>query len=388
MKLLWIATKSPWPPVDGGRLLLLHTLRALAARDHHVVLLTPAERATRGAGPPELPAGVRLVAVPAPRRPMAVDLAAAYLAGEPWTVRRHRRPAVAAEAARLSAAQPFDGLVAEQLQAVAQLPPARRRGMPRVLRAQNVESQLWHGAARFVRWSAPFLRHEARRLEVAEGAAARALDCTVALTAGDGERIRALAGPRARIEILPAPFPVLRDGQAELAGSPAVTLFSSTGWAPNRDATHWFVGEVWPRVLLRRPEARLHVFGGERMSGPRLDWREAPRDSAEAFSSRAIFVVPLRAGSGVRMKILEAWARGVPVVSTPQGAAGLALESGRELLLAASPEAMAAEIARLATDPDLAAALVASGREALRRDHDPARIAAGWESLLGSLAAE
>jgi hypothetical protein len=387
MKLLWIATKSPWPPVDGGRLLLLHTLRALAARDHRIVLLTPAENIEPGAEPPEPPAGVRVVAIPAPLRPRAIDLAAAYLAGEPWTVRRHRRPAVAAEAARLAAAEPFDGLIAEQLQAVALLPPASPRGSPRVMRAQNVESELWRGAARFARWSAPFLRREARRLEIVEGAAARALDCTVALTAVDGARIRSLAGPSARVEILPAPFPVLPDGRAELAGSPAVTLFASAGWAPNRDATRWFVGEVWPQVLVLRPEARLHVFGGEPTPGPRIEWREAPRDSAEAFSSRAIFVVPLRAGSGVRMKILEAWARGVPVVSTPQGAAGLELETGRELLLAASAESMAAEIARLAADADLASALVASGRVALRRDHDPAGVAAGWESLLGSLAA-
>jgi hypothetical protein len=386
MKLLWIATKSPWPPVDGGRLLLLHTLRALAARDHQIVLLAPREGARQEAGPPELPPNVHLVSIAAPRRPMPVDLAAAYLAGEPWTIRRHRNRPLAAEAARLAAAQPFDGLIAEQLQAVAQLPRSPQPAAPRVLRAQNVESQLWHGAARGALWSVPFLRREARRVETAEGAATRELDCTVALTRADADRLRALAGPAARIEVLLAPFPELPEGSAELAGSPAVTLLSSAGWAPNRDATRWFVGAVWPQVLALRPEARLHVFGGERASGPAIEWRDAPKDSAQAFSSRAIFVVPLRAGSGVRMKILEAWARGVPVVSTSEGAAGLELDTGRELLLASSAEAMAAEIARLSTDGELAEALVAAGRDALRRHHAPASIAAGWESLLGSLA--
>jgi len=89
-----------------------------------------------------------------------------------------------------------------------------------------------------------------------------------------------------------------------------------------------------------------------------------------------VLAVPLRVASGVRMKILEAWARGLPVVATPAAAAGLGAEDGRELLLAADSDGFAAAVARLAAEPVLAAELVAAGRSALVRRHAPAAVAA------------
>ena len=100
-----------------------------------------------------------------------------------------------------------------------------------------------------------------------------------------------------------------------------------------------------------------------------------PEDSRQAFAPNAVLVVPLPFGSGVRMKILEAWARGVPVVATPEGVAGLAATDGREALLASEPAAFAAAIARLHREPGLAETLVAGGRRALRERHDPGQIA-------------
>jgi glycosyltransferase involved in cell wall biosynthesis len=88
-----------------------------------------------------------------------------------------------------------------------------------------------------------------------------------------------------------------------------------------------------------------------------------------------VLVVPLRFGSGVRMKVLEAWARGVPVVATPAAAEGLEAEDGRELLLARTPAEFAAALERLSLDPRLGAALVTAGRERLAARHDPARVA-------------
>jgi glycosyltransferase involved in cell wall biosynthesis len=75
------------------------------------------------------------------------------------------------------------------------------------------------------------------------------------------------------------------------------------------------------------------------------------------------------------MKILEAWARGVPIVATPEAAAGLGAQDGRELLIAATPDDFAAAIDRLASQPELPRALVAAGRRLLLERHDPVRAA-------------
>ena len=86
--------------------------------------------------------------------------------------------------------------------------------------------------------------------------------------------------------------------------------------------------------------------------------------------------MPLLTGSGIRMRILEAWARGLPVVATRVAAAGLAVESGRELLIADSADAFAQAVQRLQADATLRAQLIANGRAYLRRHHEPAACAA------------
>jgi len=98
-------------------------------------------------------------------------------------------------------------------------------------------------------------------------------------------------------------------------------------------------------------------------------------DSREAFARGAVMVVPVTFGSGVRMKILEAWARGLPVVATPAAAAGLDAEDGRELLLVRNAPDFVLALQRLSRDPGLATSVVAAGRELLAARHDPARVA-------------
>jgi glycosyltransferase involved in cell wall biosynthesis len=195
-----------------------------------------------------------------------------------------------------------------------------------------------------------------------------------------------LGGEQSRVETIAAPFPSALDVGPRLPGEPALVLFGSAGWAPNRDQARWFVRSAWPAVRAVLPAARLHGFGGETLDAAGVEWHAAPQDSRSAFAEGSIFVVPLRLGSGVRMKILEAWARGVPVVATPEGAAGLAARAGEDLIVA-DPARLADEIVRLAGDPALQARLVASAREALVREHAPAVVGRAWQTLLARLPA-
>ncbi len=402
MRLLVVATKCPWPPIDGGRLLLLRTLDGLAAEGVRATLVAPLDPRRH-----ELAA-----ATAALDRCCEPELVAARPAGTastllrsigrrlPLTIARHTLPAVRRRVEALLAARPFDVVHAEQLQALPQVwQAARARGLPVVLRAQNVESALWAAAGR------PLVL-EARRLAAWEGRAVGAVAATAALTAADAAALCRLAGaaggPGARVVEVPAPFVAeLPPGLPALPGEPAVAVLGSRGWRPNEDAVAWFVGEVWPAVRRALPAAQLHVFGIPRggstpgsataASAGRLPpsarhesqsesergitWHGAPADSATAFAAGSIHAVPLRFGSGVRMKVLEAWARGVPVIATLEGAAGLEAVDGRDLLVARDGPGFAAACRRLRDEPGLSAALAGAGRAALRRRHDPATVA-------------
>ena len=93
-------------------------------------------------------------------------------------------------------------------------------------------------------------------------------------------------------------------------------------------------------------------------------------DIEPLYQQAGVFIAPLRSGSGVRVKILEAMARGVPVVSTSIGADGLDVEDGVHLLIADSPTAFADAVGRILTDPALAAALAAAGRQRMLERYD------------------
>jgi polysaccharide biosynthesis protein PslH len=357
MRVLWVGTKAPWPPRDGGRLVAWLTLRALEDAGHAVTLVTPAvdER---------------------PRGLLSASLRAAA-SGLPVTAVRHALPAVAARVDEILARGTFDVVHAEQPHALAACAAAFARGLPVVLRAHNVETDLWRAAGDGSGARAFLAHREELRVRTWERAAVRRCARTVALSEEDAWRLRVLAGGGARVSVVPPPFaPALEPGPRVLTGGPAVVVAGSGGWLPNQRGAAWFAREVWPAVRAALPEAHAHVFGGAPVALDRASWHPAPDDAAEAFAAGSIQAIPLPFASGVRMRILEAWSRGLPVVATNAAASGLAAQDGRELLLAETPAAFADAIARLHRDPGLAETLVAEGRARLRARHDPAAVAA------------
>lgn len=383
MKILLVATKPPWPPVDGGRVLMCETIAALAARGHRVTVVAPRFASVPATGA-ESGAADEIRLVGGRSMPFALAFLRALFSGSPTSVTRHSRPPVRREVECLLARESFDLVHAEQIQALPQAAPAFSRAMPVVVRAQNVESDLWAAIARRGGPLAPFARREARRLAAWEGRVVVRAAATVALTALDAGRLVELSRGGGRVTMVRAPFPPrLPSGERELPGEPAVVLLGSGGWPPNRDAALWFTDAIWPTVRAALPHARLHLFGqpSRRHLADGVLRRRAPADSRDVFPPGAILVVPLRIASGVRIKILEAWARGIPVVATPQAAAGLEVEDGRELLLASDAAAFTAALRRLADEPGLAARLTAAGRALLAERHDPNRIAQELEEV-------
>jgi hypothetical protein len=297
--------------------------------------------------------------------------------GVPTTIARHMFGAVRKRVGELLAGTRFDVVHAEQLQALPQATVARRFGVPIVLRAQNVESDLWLGWAARSRGTTRFLLGlEARRLAQWEGRAVAQVEETWALSVEDAARLTRLAGGQGSIAVIPPPFPTLAQPSEPLSGSPAVVLMGSGGWRPNADATRWFLTEVWSEILRAEPAAQLHVFGAVEGIAPpaQLFFHPAPIESASAFAAGSVHVVPLRVGSGVRIKILEAWARGIPVVATPRAFSGLNVGQDEAGRVAETPGDFARAISSLARDPGLARRLVEGGRRLLAERHTPQAI--------------
>ncbi|MEL7061109.1 MAG: glycosyltransferase family 4 protein [Acidobacteriota bacterium] len=401
LHVLWIGTKPPLPPRDGGRLLTWATLQGLAALGHRITFVAP--RLDLGGDAAERLRAVvtpHLVDVSPPSTPRAA--LRSVLGRRPLSIARHSLPAMAdaveglvrARAGASSAIGGFDLVHVEQLQAAAAARPARRRGLPIVLRAQNVESDLWRGVAGStrppLRWA---LGAEATRLRRAEARIVAAADAVAALTRADADRLETLSG-RA-VTVVPAASPLSYPaGDRPLPGDPPVVVFGSAGWRPNRDGAEWFLRAIWPTIRERVPTARLHLFGEVGSIGGRdeehgVDRRPTPTSSSEALPPGAVLAVPLHVASGVRMKILEAWARGIPVIATPRAAAGLACldEAGGlppALDLAETATAFADAVMRL-RDPEIRDRRVSAGRACLERFHAPDAVARRLVALYASV---
>lgn len=393
VKIMIVATKSPWPPCDGGRLALWLTMQGLAAAGHKLALVAPVATAAEASNEVTLSA-LRRICTPhlviAAKRSWLVALAGALRDHVALTVARHRSVPVAQALGHAIDRLRPDVIHVEQLQALANCAHANTRGIPLVLRMQNIESALWQQVAS-ARLRARPLKIEAQRLRRDETRALREANGVIALTNHDAEALRARVddAQRLRIVAIAPPFPSELVAAPALDGAPAVVLAGSAGWWPNQQGLSWFADSVMPHLLSMQPTARAHIYGGAHIDRPGVTCHPAPVDARDAFPVGAIAAIPLHIGSGIRMRILEAWARGLPVVATTAAARGLQVRSEHELLIADTPAAFALAIKRLCNDAVLSAHLIASGRAYLAEHHDSQRLSqalvATYQAAIDSL---
>jgi glycosyltransferase involved in cell wall biosynthesis len=162
-------------------------------------------------------------------------------------------------------------------------------------------------------------------------------------------------------------------------------------YPPNVEGVAWFAREVFPAIRQRRPATRFLIVGSRPPASIR---RLATGDSGvvvtgyvaelEPFLRQsAVLVVPLHAGSGMRVKILEAFARGIPVVSTTIGAEGIDARPGEHLLIADEPAAFAEAVGRLLREPDAGERLARAARRLVEARYDWRTALRGLDRIYG-----
>lgn len=183
--------------------------------------------------------------------------------------------------------------------------------------------------------------------------------------------------PQYSFTCLPNVVRPVKATESEVVRDPSRILFVGTlCYLPNEDAVEMFAREVLPRIRVENPCMRFRVVGmgkSEKVRSvgelPGVDFVGPVADLNPEFAAAGMLVVPLRAGSGTRIKILEAFIQRTPVVSTSIGAEGLAVSDGEHLLIADTPSEIAACCLRLSRDPMLREKLVSRAFEWVSREH-------------------
>jgi glycosyltransferase involved in cell wall biosynthesis len=222
----------------------------------------------------------------------------------------------------------------------------------------------------------------------------RAVDAVGAISDGDARAYRELAGVKAHTVPQVAPF--MRRTAAD-DSTPRLCWIGSLSWNPNVRGLNWFCREVWPRIRESMPEATLEIAGpglptdrSGAVIAPRL-WR-APGITTLGFvddlsplcERSTAMVAPILGGTGIRLKLIDAFRYGIPVVTTPDGAAGLDIAPSREAFVEAEPSAFAARVVELATSRAQRARLREAGYAFLEKHNRLAVAQAAVRALLGS----
>ena len=380
--LIGVLSRPPHPTRDGLAI-RNHALLAALAEEFRVRAFSLVDPDPDRRYAAEPPAGVELESVPQnPRgRRRAAAFAGSLIGGGAYSERLYRSALLERRLGSAVRGERPAWVLAHSYHVA---PAALSTGAPVWIDFHNLDSEIWRRVAEtegsparraFARLQAP----RVARLESELAAAASGISCVSERDAG---AIRAL-GPRAVPFV--APNGVDLDRYAMRPAQPGGGLVFFVGdlsWPPNAEAVRWLRDRVWPELALRRPGARAEILG--RGAPPDLaSSAAAPNgfvllgeggDTRLHWARVSVAVVPLLAGGGTRLKILEAAASGVPVVATPVGAEGLDLENGTEILLRGDPVGFAEAVASLLANPAAARRQAEAAR---------ARVAAryGWRAI-------
>lgn len=252
---------------------------------------------------------------------------------------------------------------------------ARRPGAPVVLDVDNVEHEVASsmaeaatGVAR-LRW-----RWEASKIRRLEAKVASEVEAVTAPSDHDATAYRALGAPV--VDVAPNGVDVACWPWRPPPPGATVGYVGQYGYQPNEQAALLLVDEILPLVCRQVPEAEVSLIGRaptaamRSREGASVQVTGALDDLVPAVQSLRALAVPLQAGGGTRLKILEAMAAGVPVVSTTLGASGLDVHDGEDLLLADTSEDMADALVGVLADDDLAARLATAGRALVEDRYD------------------
>ncbi|MFI5459067.1 MAG: glycosyltransferase [Isosphaerales bacterium] len=386
LKVVMVASELPSPPTTGGRIRTLNLALSLA-RAHQITIIAHRSDESAEAARFLRERGIETVlvdrAVAAKSGPRFYGRLAANLASAvPYSVASHcstaLRGAVHAHARchRVDLWQVESTVLAD---AVAGL-----KGRPRVVVAQNIESMIWqryheHETALLRRW---YIKQQWRKFERFERRAFAAATRVVAVSEHDAALIRDRFGGR-EVDVVDNGIDRGYFEAVRRDPDPGTILFlGSLDWRPNLDAVGLLLDLIFPAVRAAEPAARLLLVG--RKPPPALVQRVRDLPGVELhpdvpdvrpyLARSGAMVVPLRIGGGSRLKILEAMAAGLPVISTRVGAEGLELVPGQNYIAADAPELMVEALLATIRDPRPARAMAGRSRAFVLDRYD-------WDTL-------
>ncbi len=367
-RVLVLTPQLPYPPQQGTSLRNYHLLRALAQR-HDVSLLSFAESDRPQDIEPLRMLGRVIPPIDVPARSGADRLKQLLTSTEPDLALRLRSDAFAAALAEALRAGAYDVVQIEGLELAYYIHTIRAvaPGVKIVLDCHNAETELQRRSlqadlSKPARWpAAVYSAMQVGRLVRFERWAVTAADAVIAVSETDRDHLIALGSVESEsIAVIPNTIDVSEyDDPAPVPNELRFDLVftGKMDYRPNIDGVLWFANDIWPLIQRARPETTWAIVG--QRPHPRLEpLRELDGVTLTGrvpeirpyLKGCRVYIIPLRIGSGTRLKLIEAMAAGVAVVSTSIGAEGFPLTDGENVILADDPSVWSRAVLALLND--------------------------------------
>lgn len=402
MRILFLTQVFPFPLDAGPKIRAYYVLRHLAQR-HEITLISFVRANDR----PEAAAHLRefctaVHTVPMPRSKLldGMHLMRSLVNGQPFIIARDSVATMRQRLARVLQAATFDVIHADQLWMAPYALWARHHAQvsakPQLVLDQH--NAVYLIPQRLVEAETNLLKHriltlESRKLIRYEVDTCRQFDNVVWVTHDDYAAVQ---------QQVSAGKPIPNAGVIPICGAPSdvpmiqrraelqrITFLGGLHYPPNAKGILWFAQEVFPQILAEVPAALLTVIG--KAPPQKLHTLGIPRQNLEVtgfvadpqpyLRETAAFIVPLQAGGGMRVKILDAWQWGLPIVSTRVGAEGINLCANKHILLADSPLEFAQATLQLLRQPWRGQQLAAAGRQWVEEHYNWRTVYQRWDQI-------
>ncbi len=351
MRILQLTNKPPWPAKDGGSIAMWNLTKGFSELGHQVTVLSM-NTLKHHTPPDSIPeqirqlADLRFVEVPATISPVSA-LINLFFSDQPYNAVRFISPQYTRALVEILKEKSFDIIQLEGLYLAPYIPVIRKASNAQIaLRSHNVESEIWERTAILSsgvkKW---YLRNLAGRIRNFEKKWINGYDLLVPITSRDGGWFTR-TGNQKPMHVSPTgiDFASYRQTTA-IPEHPSLFHIGSLDWSPNQEGLIWFLSHIWSVISEKYPGLHFYIAGRNapawlvsKLQKKNVVYLGEVEDAHSFMRSKAIMVVPLLSGSGMRIKIIEGMALGKAIVSTQIGAEGLPVTSGENILIGEKPD--------------------------------------------------
>lgn len=261
-----------------------------------------------------------------------------------------------------------------------------------VLRTHNVETRIWRRLSN----SASFFRHhylriQCNRLEKFESKSIGLVDYVIPMSKNDTEVLKDM-GLQKNYSVIPISVDTTEYQASIKMISKKIGFIGSLDWLPNVEGLEWFIENVWNDLQNTDSDIQFRVAGRapseslvRLMERNKVIYQGEVKDAKDFITSNMILVVPLFSGSGLRVKILEAMALGIPVITTTIGAEGIHVVDDESILIADNPEQIISDIRSLLVDNELYQKISKKSRSVIVQSYGAKAIAQQFNTIYKSI---